>query len=156
MRREDLIQIVESVWATMLGAPIQPASLDDDSAGDGAAALTASIYLKGACPGMLSASCSVEFAQHVASSMFGAPLCDTADELARDAMGEIVNIVGGNVKALLASSCELSLPQLREGDLAAGGDTASNTELLDLVSFEYEGERMTMRLWRVTAAAQAG
>ncbi|QIK84282.1 chemotaxis protein CheX [Sanguibacter sp. HDW7] len=38
-----------------------------------------------------------------------------------DAFGEIANVVGGNVKALLPALATLSLPQVAEGQVAAEG-----------------------------------
>ena len=33
----------------------------------------------------------------------------------RDAVGELANMVGGNIKALMPGSCQLSLPTVAEG-----------------------------------------
>lgn len=53
----------------------------------------------------------------LASTMFDCPLDEVDEEMARDALGELDNIICGQLKLLLGGECRLGLP--RPGDFAA-------------------------------------
>jgi chemotaxis protein CheX len=53
---------------------------------------------------------SDELAARIASGMFGAEAGELSDEEILDAMGELVNIIGGNAKGIIDCECRLSLP----------------------------------------------
>ncbi|MFT5322303.1 MAG: chemotaxis protein CheX [Planctomycetaceae bacterium] len=53
---------------------------------------------------------SDELAARMASDMFGAPASELSNEEILDALGEVVNVIGGNVKGIVDLDCDLSLP----------------------------------------------
>jgi chemotaxis protein CheX len=145
MLREEIVQIVDGVWQMTLGTPIRYVPSLQDAPMLGTPALTASIHFRGAWPGTLAATCSAALVQRMAARMFELPAGEGSAEDLMDAFGEIVNILGGNVKAVLPPPCELSLPALSEGD---GASVDPRWRLVDTVHFDWEGEILLIRLWR--------
>ncbi len=66
------------------------------------------------------------------------------DELVRDAIGELANIAGGNVKGMIPLACDLGLPIVATGL----GFTVSvpGTRVLCEAAFEYEGQPFSVVL----------
>lgn len=138
MLDRELIQILEGVFQTVLGSTPRAAT----SVGVPSHPLTASISFEGAFRGELKLTCSRSLATAVAASMFKRASDDTGAEDLRDALAELVNIVGGNLKAVLPSPCRLSLPAVGEGHLSA----EDGREPLTLIYFEHAGEPFVLRL----------
>ena len=62
----------------------------------------------------------------------------------QDAMGELTNMTGGNVKALLPEGCRLSLPTVVEG--SAYTARVPGSELVTSVGFKCQGSPVVVRL----------
>jgi chemotaxis protein CheX len=109
---EDLRHIVEQVWSSYLdldgNSPLVPAvgALDD------ADAVSASVSVTGSWQGHVVVSCSVAASRNAASALMGVGVDDVTVDDVSDAVGELANIIGGNVKSLLPQPCALSLPQV--------------------------------------------
>ncbi len=91
--------------------------------GEPEAPVGASISIAGGWNGSLVLRISRRLAEHVAARLFLLPDGSATDADVLDVLGEIVNVVGGNVKALLPGPNRLSLPTPRLDDVAplAGG-----------------------------------
>jgi chemotaxis protein CheX len=140
MLSAELAGIVEGVWQTM-DKQIRVSATPPAVRG---AALTGTIGFEGAWPGTIVTTCSEGLARDIASAMFHvAPESATAEDL-RDAVGELVNIIGGNVRPLLDQPCVMSLPSIAEGERAA----ASGESEIDAVHFVAEGGSLVVRLVR--------
>lgn len=115
---DDVIQYVgelsESVWAQTLGMELVPTGIYDPVCRGGS--VEGRVRISGEWEGLLVLQCSTEFARLAAQVMFGRD--SAADDLqdVEDAVGELTNIIGGNLKALVSTDgCRLSLPEVREG-----------------------------------------
>src|SRR5581483_1118003 len=109
----DIFQLAGTIWQATLGLTIEPEQ--PDAIGSCGRATVACVQITGALNGAVFLSCPADFARRAASIMFNvAPASITVSEL-QDAIAELVNIVGGNVKGLLPDGCHLSLPQVVEG-----------------------------------------
>ena len=62
-----------------------------------------SISIGGCWTATIIARVSDELARHIAASLLGMDHSELDDELINDAIGELANVVGGNVKGLLAN-----------------------------------------------------
>lgn len=105
-------QVVAQVWQSVLGVPARRAehafSLDD--------ALTASVGLHGRWNGAVTLTCPPAAATAVARAMLDVAVHDSLSEQdVEDALGEVANVVGGNVKALLTGADRLGLPRVSTG-----------------------------------------
>lgn len=141
----ELVGIIEKIWQTTVGGNIR----QSPTAGDVLASedsLTASIYFRGGFTGLLAATCHESLARQIASNMMQTSV--HTEEDIRDAIGEVVNIAGGNVKALLPAPCQLSLPAVLEGEMAELLLLGPESETLDTVCFECDGEILVVRLIR--------
>ena len=109
----DLTMIVEGIFAELLGLGVQPAPLPAEP-GDGLVGL---VRIDGAWQGTVSVACGRELAVRIATAMLGREPQGEAELV--DAIGEIANMTGGNVKALLPGPSVLSLPEVAAGTAAA-------------------------------------
>jgi chemotaxis protein CheX len=106
----DLDSIAEQVWAAFLGdgeeAVVDSAQASPDPE------LAASVAIAGAYEGHVIVSCTRVGSLDVASALFGMSAEElTADEVG-DALGELVNVLGGNVKSMLPAPSTMSLPSV--------------------------------------------
>jgi chemotaxis protein CheX len=110
----DLTVIVESIFAELLGLGVQPARLP---AGPGDGRWAGLVRISGAWQGTVSVTCGRELATRIATAMLGREPQGQAE--VADAIGEIANMTGGNVKALLPGPSVLSLPEVADATAAA-------------------------------------
>jgi chemotaxis protein CheX len=107
-------EAIETIWTTMLG--LEASANQTMLAGRlKASTLTGCIYITGAWQGAIKVECSGGLARRVAAIMFGADACDVSADQINDALGELTNIIGGNIKALLPEPSHLSMPAVTEG-----------------------------------------
>ena len=118
---DDVRAVTEEVWSTFLG------HTDPLVAGDAAAFTpewSASVTIKGEWNGMVVLNLTTVGARLVTCGMLG--MDPEADEVSDadvvDAVGELVNMVGGNVKSLVPGPSQLSLPLVATGQFAHGTD----------------------------------
>ena len=106
--------ITENVWSDVLGLGLEPHSPDTTAANG--RSLTAIVHIEGAWTGAATVTCTSKLARMAASIMLDLGDGEPASEDVRDALAELVNIIGGNLKALLPGPSHLSLPTVVEGD----------------------------------------
>lgn len=111
LSREDIRQIVTDIFDGMLGLPVA----EQEVALDGARRITGCVQVSGGWDGAVAVDCTTALASRIAESMLGLQAEHVTDEDVRDAIGEVANVAGGNVKALLGAECVLSLPTVTEG-----------------------------------------
>lgn len=110
----DLHKITENIWSSLFGLPIEllpevPADSPDESS------VTACVLISGGWEGAVIVQCESPLARRSAALMFDSTPETIASDEVNDAMGELVNMVGGNFKTLIAGTCSLSLPAVVEG-----------------------------------------
>jgi chemotaxis protein CheX len=113
---EDLREIADQVWKAYLDPegirPLIPA--------EGAPAgtdVSASVSLTGAWDGHVVVSCSTGAARRAAAAFLGMEPEEVSEADLTDVMGELANIVGGNVKSMLPPATAVSLPHVVTGAL---------------------------------------
>lgn len=112
---EQIREVTESVWTSMLGAQLAPASGRSHQPDSNARYVFGCVHISGGWEGAITIGCSTAFARRAAGTMFElTPETASLDEV-RDALGELTNIVGGNIKAMLPGPSKLSLPTVTEG-----------------------------------------
>lgn len=110
LSEDDLRGIVWQVWTAYLHCT--PEVEDSPEPMPDTADVTASIGLAGAWNGLAVLRCGLPAAGEIAGAMLDIePAGATADDCT-DALGELVNILAGNVKSLLPKPSHLSLPQV--------------------------------------------
>ena len=110
----DIIEITREVWSSFLSLEIE--AVDLASAPLHGGRITGVVSISGAWQGSVVLECAHDHAVAAAEAMFAAePGSLSADEVG-DALGELTNMVGGNVKSLLPAPSTLSIPSVAEGD----------------------------------------
>lgn len=114
-----LKEVAQQVWATMLGLDLRAVAdeiiLDSHPSEE---LLTTTVEIHGDWTGSLVLVCPVALGHRVAAAMVGTEPAVVKLEDAVDAVGEIANVVAGNLKPILGHSCRCSRPQVRRGTLA--------------------------------------
>ena len=104
-------QIVASVWATVLALPVQRADVDLDPS---VSLVTCVVQVEGSWEGAIVLRVPQPLAVRIASAMFGGDATPGQADV-HDALGEIANMVAGNVKSLLPPPCRITLPVVATG-----------------------------------------
>ena len=109
----DFAEMVESVFAGMLGFDV--VRTHTDGAPEPGDRFIGTVHISGAWQGSVVVECPEQFGRMVAAAMFGSDVDAVEDEELVDVIGELANMTGGNVKALLAGDTQLSLPTVVRG-----------------------------------------
>jgi chemotaxis protein CheX len=117
----ELEQVVDTVFTTMMGIEV----VVRHGAGDCPErphVVTASIRLLGNYRGTIRMHCLPAQACEFAGSFLGMPAPDTVDDDVRDVLGELANMIAGNLKCTLGPGVTISIPAVKEGEegLTAG------------------------------------
>lgn len=126
-------QIVEEIWTSMLGMDVESAAAAVD---DGGREICAAVQITGGWQGAFIIECPEASALAFTAAMLGYEDGDVPPEPeVHDVVGELANMAGGNLKAIVGEESRLSLPTVASG---AGLDIniLGATELvrLDLVA----------------------
>jgi chemotaxis protein CheX len=103
-------EILHNVFEQMLGLPTaaeQPGIVDSQQK-----RILASIRITGSEEELMVLEAPLPTAHRIAETMFAADAGTLSDEEIRDAVGEIVNMIGGNVKGTYTHESVLSLPSV--------------------------------------------
>ena len=127
---QKLGEIVQNIWASMVGAEVvfvgQPPSSDGGTPQDGHGSYVGVVRISGAWSGALTIEFTPEGASNLAGALLGLLPDEITDDVVRDTIGEMANIMGGNMKALVPGPSSLSLPVVVERESAeanlAGAD----------------------------------
>lgn len=133
-----IVGIVESVWREALGLPlaVRPRS---DAADDGEVQLKGTVQIRGEWNGRVMIYAPLGLAAECAARMLGTAVTALAPNEIGDAWGELANMVGGNLKSMVASPSRLSLPEV--SDIEPGGHE-ERARALNEVTFACLGQRM--------------
>lgn len=108
----ELAQVVGYVFQTMLCLEV---SESDEPWIPGREQLTATIHLAGDWKGALALECGHHQACVFASRFLSMDPPEVVDDLVRDVAGELCNMIGGNLKCVLAGGLKLSMPSVVDG-----------------------------------------
>jgi chemotaxis protein CheX len=138
----DIVTITSDVWSSFLDMSLEQV---DDRSGSPGELVSGIVEVSEAWRGWVVLECAAGTAQAMAAAMFL-----MAPELIRDgdvadALGELANMIGGNVKSLLPAPSRLSLPTVVHGSWEPGPGAA----LLSRVDFVAGpgGEPVRITVW---------
>jgi chemotaxis protein CheX len=109
---EILAQIVKSVFVTMMNLEVSPTSDTAAPVGD---RLTSFVQLTGDWNGAVVLECSRRQACQFAGLILSMDPPDVVDDDVRDVLGELANMIGGNMKSEMATGIRLSMPTVMDG-----------------------------------------
>lgn len=105
---------LEAAARNVLGMLLEPADDFLATATDEGTVLTAAISIVGDHPAALLIHCTATFGETLAGAMFGMSRDELTSAEVNDAVGELSNMVGGSVKAMLEGSWQLGLPMVSD------------------------------------------
>lgn len=111
----DVAQFTESVFQSMLG--LEVAACDAEL--PATEMITGAIYYAGPFKGATLLQCIPSEAYEFTMRLMGVDLPTSFNDDVRDAIGEITNIIGGNMKPLLPHGVALSMPSVVQGPPSA-------------------------------------
>jgi len=110
----DVLRIVEDVFRAMLNMDVAPGLAGEPAA----QVLTASVQFVGEWKGAVLLTCGASLAQAFAAHLMPAPSGpdgSISKEDVADTLGEVANMIGGNLKSVLPTGVVLSIPAVIEG-----------------------------------------
>jgi chemotaxis protein CheX len=112
VRPSELAQIVDSVFRAMLnlevgvgGTPWFP----------GENRLTSAVHMTGEWNGVVLVECDRAQACRFAGRYLSIDPPETVDDVVRDVLGELANMIGGNLKCVMHPGIRLSMPSVVDG-----------------------------------------
>jgi CheY-specific phosphatase CheX len=111
---QEIVSLTQYIWGATLNLAAIPAEAARSTM-PGGRTLDGVINITGAWAGALVLQVPEPVARRAATVMFDLAEGAATLEDMQDAVGELTNLTGGNVKALLDGQCQLSLPAVVEG-----------------------------------------
>jgi chemotaxis protein CheX len=124
---DALIEVTSAVCEALLGA----APVTRDVASATGERIYASVSIRGAWRGDVEVRLSPSMARRFAREAFQIEPGPSDDPVVMDMAGEVANMIGGNLKALLPEPCALSLPVVLRTARREGGDVVQAFALGD-------------------------
>lgn len=146
----DVAVLVDEIWLTTLGLATHRLDPRQATLPAEAETLDGIINITGSWQATVALQVPRALASRIASVMFRLDGEKPTTEDMQDAIGELTNMLGGNIKALLAGDCHLSLPAVVEGR----GYTVRvpTSHVVDRFAFECEGMPAVVNLMSVASA----
>ena len=139
---EEIVSLTQYIWGATLNLDAIPGVASTTTMGG--RTLDGVINITGAWAGALVLQVPEHLARRSAAVMFELDETVATLEDMQDAVGELTNMTGGNVKALLEGACHLSLPAVVEGrDYSI---RVPGSEAITRVTFDVDGEAFVVSL----------
>ena len=111
---DELNEFSEAIWDQFLGLGLSPGDPAYTWASDDVP-ITGCVQITGAWTGAITIGCSDKLANIAAGAMFAMEISELTSDEVHDTMGELANMLGGNIKSILPPPCQLSLPTVIVG-----------------------------------------
>ena len=146
---EALEQIVEQMWSSYFAHVefLIPSFDLHDIEGD---ILCASVTISGARPGIVTVVAEKAVSKPLSAALLQEDLDGLTDEDVYDSLGEIANIIGGNIKALVPDAGPLGLPVVSSAK-PLHGSSGRQAARMDA---NWQGHWLTFEVWLAGAGGQ--
>lgn len=121
----DLQAVTEDVWLALVGEddPLVPRPVPPGTPFDATGVWSAAVTVSGAWHGVATVELDADVARQLGARMLDLPSAEEAEDAdVADAVGELVNMIGGNVKSLMPGPSVLSLPAVAAGRAVFAND----------------------------------
>ncbi len=147
---ETVAEIVQSIFSTMMDLPVSVISSPRVPSSD---KLTSSVYLEGTWNGAVTVECTRKQACQFAGKILAIDPPDEVDNDVRDVIGELANMIGGNMKSAMGTDVRLSLPSVIDGsDYEV---RVCGSQVREDIAFRYDGGDFWVSVLAKTALAKA-
>jgi chemotaxis protein CheX len=153
VNENDLAEMVEQVWESYLDPeginPLIP-TYDENQPSE----VHSSVSITGSWSGYVVYASSTTAARRAAAAFLAMEPEEVSQEDLTDVLGELANIVGGNVKAMLPPGALLSLPQV----VLAPESTAHypNAQRISGIYGVWDGEPVSVSMWQSRSEKNEG
>lgn len=121
LEQEVLVGLVDRIWFEMLHLNAHPEGVSESAIQE---PMRAHIEFNGHTAALVDIVCPKSLASRAAEAMFALKPTDVGDQDRTDVMLELINMLGGNIKAIVADELTLSLPTIADGaDVATTGNS---------------------------------
>jgi chemotaxis protein CheX len=141
--REEIEQVVQSIFSSMLSMDAWP---DVGGVPRDCLALSTSIRFRGATVGRVVLGFEAETAKACAATFLGMAVDQVNEDNEREVATELVNMVGGNLKSLLAGPSRLSLPTIEAIFPGAGPDNGEH-QIVEEICLACHAGRLCVALY---------
>ncbi|MEV1289841.1 chemotaxis protein CheX [Micromonospora sp. NPDC049679] len=141
----DLNEIVDQVWSSYLDPEGVNPLIVAEIAGD-KSDIHASVSITGSWHGHVVVACSTAAAKLAAGAFLAMEPDEVTEADLIDVLGELANIVGGNVKSMLPAGCFVSLPHVVSAPARANHWPAAE-QICELAGL-WSGEVVAISLWQ--------
>lgn len=143
---DDIDETVRAIWDTMLELPLER---DNPQSCPLAPFITAVVVLDGSFDGAIEVGCGPTMARRITQAMFANEQQPTTEDIG-DALGEVANMIAGNLKSALPGHNSIGLPIV-----AFGSDyelSIPGASQVGLVCYRSDGECLRVTLMQQTKA----
>lgn len=132
---EEIRQFVTDIWSTFLNMKVAPTEIPFKPKGNGNT-LAGCVQITGEWQGSVTLYAPKEIGKKIAATMYGLGEAEVVDKQVQDVIGEITNVLAGNIKSILPAPCSISLPCVAITDFNLHHP---GSEMLTAVNFDCEG-----------------
>ena len=152
LKNEDIVQIIATIWQSLLGIE---AVTETDFPVAVSGSMAGCVQITGEWKGAVILSCGEAFAGRAATRMFQTQQQDRNQTDMQDAVAELTNMIGGNLKGLLdlPHACQLSLPSV-----VAGADFTARipgSRLINRIALQCDGDVIVVNVMEKLPEARA-
>lgn len=140
LSKHQILEISQEIWESLLGMEIEGSDELSNAFADSKRTVTGFVNIGGAWEGTILLEVSDTLSKAFAAAMLGISSDEVSDQDVADALGELTNMVGGNIKSLLPAPSNLSIPSVAEG--SDYSIWAPGTDLLAQVTLRCNGHPM--------------
>ena len=133
--KEEISQFVTDIWSTFLDMKVTQTNLPFRPKGQGNT-LAGCVQITGEWQGSVTLYAPIEIGRKVAGIMYSLDEKEVEDQQIQDVIGEITNILTGNIKSILPAPCSISLPCVAVTDFNLHHP---GSEMVSAVNFDCEG-----------------
>jgi chemotaxis protein CheX len=149
----DLAEMVEQVWLSYLD-PEGVSPLIENGNDAQPSDVHSSVSITGSWHGHVVYASSTAAARRAAAAFLAVEPDEVSPEDLSDVLGEIANIVGGNVKAMLPPGAQLSLPQVVLAPESA--TTYPSAQRVTGLYGLWDGEPVSISMWQSSSDLKRG
>jgi chemotaxis protein CheX len=103
----QIIKVTENIWKSMMGLEVK---VVNEAWGADKEQIASFIQIMGAWEGTVILECKKELSRRLTALILSIPVEKISDKEILDALGELVNIIAGNLREFFPQPCHISLP----------------------------------------------
>jgi chemotaxis protein CheX len=144
LQLEDIRVVTDDVWTSFLATygPLEWSPVTLEETASAAELVQASVAIRGDWTGTVTLEMAPDTAETAARTMLHLDAVEDGD--VTDALGELVNMIGGNIKSLLPSGSTLGLPIVTHAPLRPARSEGTEHYRVELT---WAGTPIRIRVW---------